>query len=97
MNGIYSTNSKYIGWKHYNKYTMKSPDPSKFVDYITFSRDGEPEYHFGVLSENVDWALGVDLWREHEHRCSCCARVTCDAKAAPAAESYEEIYTDTKH
>ena len=90
MNGIYSTNSKYIGWKHCDDNFMTKPDPSKFVDYITFVKDGEPEYHFGVLSKNVNWPF-VNLWREHEHRCSCCAKVTCNAKAAPAAEPYEEV------
>jgi hypothetical protein len=91
MNGIYSTNSKYIGWKHYDDGFMKRPDPSKFVDCITFSKDKEPEYNFGVLSKDVPWEK-VDLWREHEHRCSCCAKVTRGEKARPSAARYEELW-----
>jgi len=69
---IYNTNEKFIGWK-YNTCT-KRPDPSLLIDYVVEFISGNEEIHYGALSESAPWEI-IKYWREHAHRCSCCARV----------------------
>lgn len=69
---IYSTHERFIGWKHNSCETP--PDPSLLIDYVAEFINGNEEIHYGALSESAPWEV-IKYWREHAHRCSCCAKV----------------------
>ena len=76
---IYSTNEKFIGWKHNtcneSGGNTKLPDPSLLIDYVAIY-EGIESVNYGVLAENAPLEhYTVKYWREHAHRCSCCAKV----------------------
>jgi hypothetical protein len=100
---IYSTNERFIGWKHNtcnlafeNGCNTKPPDPSLLIDYVAIY-EGNESVNYGVLAENAPLEhFTVKYWREHAHRCSCCARVAdnsvnYEAKAEEVYRGYQVL------